>query len=134
MNDAVFLPPGAGESFGSMVVKVARPELTVIEFDARADFGGADSHFHKLQHEAFYVLAGTIEFRVESEILTGAGALLSFPPGTVHSFVVGPGGARFLTMHAPGGFERYFSEVRELRASGGTPDTDFYARHDIYYV
>ena len=135
MSDAVVLPGGAGESFGSAVVKVARPELTVMEFEARGDFGGTEPHFHKLKSDTFYVLAGTVDFWIGGETVTGtAGTVVSFPPETVHGFTVGSAGARFLTIHAPGGFERYFHEARELRASGGALDADFYARHDIYYV
>jgi mannose-6-phosphate isomerase-like protein (cupin superfamily) len=142
---AVILPPGGGEPLGSMVMKVTRPDLTLIEFDAGGDFGGAEPHFHKLHSDAFYILSGTIDFVVDGESFAGEpftaepftaepGALTFFPPEVIHSFTVGSGGARFLNSHTPGGFERYFDELRALREQGGSPDAEFYARHDIYYV
>jgi Cupin domain len=116
-------------------MKVTRPDLTLIEFDARGDFGGAEPHFHKLHSDTFYVLSGTIDFVVDHESFTAeAGAVTFFPPEIVHSFTVGSGGAHFLNSHTPGGFERYFDELRALREQGGSPDAEFYARHDIYYV
>ena len=75
-------------------MKVTRPDLTLIEFDARGDFGGAEPHFHKLHSDTFYVLSGTIDFVVDDEPFTAeAGALTFFPPEIVHSFTVGSGGA-----------------------------------------
>jgi mannose-6-phosphate isomerase-like protein (cupin superfamily) len=134
-TDAVIVPPGGGEPLGSLVVKVARPELTLFEYDVGGDFGGTDLHFHRLHADAFYVLSGTVDFLSEDGSFSAkAGAFAFFPPGAVHGFAVGPGGARFLNSHTPGGFERYLEELLELRGQGGSPDAEFYARHDIYYV
>jgi quercetin dioxygenase-like cupin family protein len=107
MTDAVILPPGQGEQLGSLVVKVARPELTLFEYDVGGDFGGTDPHFHNKHSDGFYVLAGSVDFRDGDHTFTGeAGAFAVFPPGAVHGFTVGPDGARFLNLHTLGGFER----------------------------
>jgi quercetin dioxygenase-like cupin family protein len=136
MTDAaIILPPGHGEKLGSLVVKAARPELALFEFDVGDDFGGTGPHFHKLHSDAFYVIGGSIDFRSGDETSTGAaGAFVLFPPGVVHGFTVGPEGARFLNLHTPGGFERYIDELVALRRDGVEPDAEFFARHDIYYV
>jgi mannose-6-phosphate isomerase-like protein (cupin superfamily) len=117
------------------VIKAAGPELTVIEFNAAGNFGGAEPHVHKRHSDAYYLLSGSVEFQLDGKTVTsGAGDFVLIPPETVHGFTVGTDGARFLNIHAPGGFEQYFYEVRELRARGETPDAAFYARHDIYYA
>jgi hypothetical protein len=81
------------------------------------------------------VLEGSVDFLDGDRTFTAeAGAFAFFAPGVVHGFTVGPGGARFLNSHTPGGFERYIEELVALREQGVSPDAEFFARHDQYYV
>ncbi len=83
--------------------------------------------------ETFYVLDGEISFWAEDSTQpmrrAGAGALVFIPRGTPHSFRIESPSARWLTLHAPAGHERFY------RASGepakhrslppaGEPDMD----------
>jgi hypothetical protein len=53
----------------------------------------------------------------------------------VHGFTnPGPGGARFLNVHAPGGFEEYLRELDRLTAEGREPDRELHERYDVWEV
>jgi len=53
----------------------------------------------------------------------------------VHAFPVAIGGtARFLNVHAPGGFDRYLRTLNEMRARGESPDAELQEAHDQYPV
>ncbi len=67
-------------------------------------------------HEAFYVLEGTLEVEIAGEVnRLGAGDFLGLEPGVVHSLHnPGPGPMRVLTMVSPGGgHARFFSTLGE---------------------
>jgi len=120
---------------GTSVLKAARPELSLLEFEVRPG-GGVSPHFHKLHSDSFYVLEGELEFHVGDEVVAGGpGTYALAPPGVVHFFRnVGDVPARALNLHTPGGFAEYRRELEELRARGETPDREFYARHDVFDV
>ena len=46
----IVLPAGDGERLGTIVVKVARPELSLLEIEIKPG-GGVQPHFHK-EHSA----------------------------------------------------------------------------------
>ena len=74
---------------------------------------GPPPHTHA-QREMFYILEGTITFRVGEETVTaGAGASVIVPPDTVHSFRVDSPTARVLNSYTPAGFERLIMETNE---------------------
>ena len=72
-------------------------------------------HRHVTCSEAFFVLEGTITFRLDDAELTGgAGDFLLVPRGAAHTF--GNGGdspARLLVLHAPA-MDAYFAELDAL--------------------
>lgn len=78
--------------------------------------GGSPPHVHKREDEWFYVLDGHITFQVGDAVASaGPGSFVYGPRDVPHSFVIdGDGGARFLLVTEPAGFEGF---VREL----GTP-------------
>jgi len=80
------------------------------------------AHRHVNCSEAFFVLDGTITFRLnEAELDGGAGDFLLVPRGAAHTF--GNGGvepARLLVLHAPA-MDAYFEELHRLWASGEAP-------------
>jgi mannose-6-phosphate isomerase-like protein (cupin superfamily) len=80
------------------------------------------AHRHVNCSEAFFVLEGTIRFRLdEAELDGGPGDFLLVPRGAAHTF--GNGGvepARLLVLHAPA-MDAYFEELHRLWASGEAP-------------
>jgi mannose-6-phosphate isomerase-like protein (cupin superfamily) len=79
-------------------------------------------HRHVNCSEAFFVLAGTITFRLdEAEVDGGPGDFLLVPRGAAHTF----GNrrevqARLLVLHAPA-MDAYFEELHQLWAAGEAP-------------
>ncbi len=94
------------------------------------EFEGPGPHFHKLHVDAFYVLEGQLEFTVGTEtLLAGAGTSVAIPPGIVHAFTnPGPGGARYLNIHAP---DSGFVELLRRRVRGEEFDETEYDIYDV---
>src|ERR1700747_1339271 len=82
-------------------------------------------HRHVPCSEAFFVLAGTITFRLDDAVLTGGpGDFLLVPRGAAHTF--GNGGstpARLLVLHAPA-MDAYFEELHRLWSAGDPPSRE----------
>jgi mannose-6-phosphate isomerase-like protein (cupin superfamily) len=80
------------------------------------------THRHVNCSEAFFVLDGTITFRLDDATVSGGpGDFLLVPRGVGHTF--GNGGlepARLLVLHAPA-MDAYFEELHVLWASGSPP-------------
>jgi quercetin dioxygenase-like cupin family protein len=136
--ETLVLAPGDGERLTKetrdAVVKVARDELTLVEFTLRPGFEGPRPHIHKLHVDSFAVLEGEVEFLVGEETLRlGAGGFVAAPPGVVHSFGhPGADGARLINVHAPScAFHDY---LRALNETEGELDAETLARHDVYEV
>ncbi len=76
---------------------------------------GVPPHAHRSQDEVFYILQG--EFNVELSGTTHRllpGDTVYIPRGTVHSFSnVSAQPGKFLSIHTPAGFERFFAEAGE---------------------
>ncbi len=64
----IALPAGEGELVGTSVVKAARPELSLIEFEIKPG-GGVQPHFHKGHSDSFSILEGEVEFYVGDEVV-----------------------------------------------------------------
>jgi quercetin dioxygenase-like cupin family protein len=105
---AVYLGPGEGEALRGrhreLRVKFEGDEYEVIEFSCEPGFGPIDPHVHDDHTDSFFVLEGEVEFTIGEETLrAGPGTFVAAPPGVRHGFSIpGPGGARFLNIHAPG--------------------------------
>jgi mannose-6-phosphate isomerase-like protein (cupin superfamily) len=84
---------------------------------------GAPPHAHRAEDEVFYVLDGTFQFLLGDRREThGAGTTVLVPRGTTHSFTnVGQRPARILSIHTPGGFERFFIDAGEPCSSADAP-------------
>jgi quercetin dioxygenase-like cupin family protein len=131
----IVLHVGEGELVGTSVVKAARPELSLIEFDIQPG-GGVQPHFHKRHSDSFYVLEGEVEFHVGDDVVKGSpGTYVLAPPQVVHFFRnVSDGRARVLNLHTPGGFVEYRRELLALQARGVEPDNAFFEEHDVFDV
>ena len=81
----------------------------------------ANQHLHEDFTEVFYVVEGEVDFVSGDEdpvLGLGSGSLIVVPPGTPHGLA--PSGRwRHLTLVLPGGFDRYFTEVAAMLATGG---------------
>lgn len=109
------LGPDEGEALWSagslMVVKATTDDthggMTVIEQTCPA---GLDSpgHVHDEEEQCLFMLAGTVELRCgDTTSSLAPGSFVVLPRGVPHSFVVGPEGARFLSLTTPAGFETF---------------------------
>ena len=134
MDQAIVNGPDEGELLQSddrsYLIKVARPELSFIEYEAGPNYAGASPHYHERHTDAFYVLEGELEFRMGTEtVRAGPGTFVSAPPGTPHAFTnPGPNPARFLNIHSP---DRGFVELMRAHDRGEKPDPQAF---DIWYV
>ena len=133
MDEAIVNGPGEGELLQgkacTYLIKAARPELCLIEYDAGPDYKGATPHYHEHHTDAFYVLEGELEFTIGrmTGIAAPAGTAVVAPPGVVHAFTShGSGRARFLNIHAPdSGFTDFLrARTRGEDASFDSVDVD----------
>jgi quercetin dioxygenase-like cupin family protein len=88
----------------------------MLVFEHRCPSGLGVPPHSELNHEAFYVLEGTLEVEIAGEPRQlGPGDFLHVPPGVVHSLHnPGPGPMRVLTVVSPGdGHVRFFSTLGE---------------------
>jgi quercetin dioxygenase-like cupin family protein len=128
--DATILDAGEGERLDAEHrIKLASPQLDVVEFTVGADYEGPGLHYHERHVDSFYVLEGELEFRAGPNTLrAGPGTSVAVPPGIVHSFTnPGPQGDHFLNVHAPGGFAEYL----RARFPGDEPDPADFDIHDL---
>lgn len=134
-DSPIVLRAGEGEPLAKSVVKAARPELSLLEFEVEPG-GGVQPHFHKGHSDSFFVLEGELEFNVGDEVIRGsAGTYVLAPPRVVHFFRnVSNERARVLNLHTPGGFVEYRRELLALQARGVEPDDAFFEQHDVFDV
>jgi len=83
------------------------------------------AHFHVGNEEAYFVLDGTVEFRVAGEVFEGRhGTFVSVPSGEAHTFGNTSGeSARLLVLHAPA-LDGYFEDLEQLWAAPQPPDRE----------
>ena len=83
-----------------------------------AGYQGPPLHIHQRTDEAFFVLEGSLRFRVgEETVSVGPGGFVFVPAGTAHSFANDSDAAsRHIELFAPGDFEAYFFERAALQA------------------
>lgn len=145
-----FLKPGAGPTLSFLGVHLAYKisshdtagKWSLLEYVAPPNFAGPPLHWHKVTHEVFYVLEGTVTFRLDDEVFEGApDALVYIPKGVLHTFSNQQDKpARFLMFTTPGGFDEYFKELAALAQSEpGWPPQDMsklqtlYEKYDNYF-
>ncbi|HEX3737051.1 MAG TPA: cupin domain-containing protein [Solirubrobacterales bacterium] len=141
--------PGEGENFEMGASRISLKATSadtdgaffLSETVVESGFAGPPLHIHHKLTDMFYVLEGTLTFRIGDDTVEGpAGTFVCAPPGVPHTFS-NPGSqlARFLNFNVPGGFEAY---MRELAAAwtenGGAPDPAtigaIASRHDFEVV
>jgi quercetin dioxygenase-like cupin family protein len=115
VTEPIFLSPGEGRSYdaGPMhaVFKADGVETDdrycVSEWWLEAGQPGSGPHSHEANEELFYVLEGTMSFRVGDEWIDAPrGSFLQIPAGTTHDFENrSDARAGVLNVFVPGGFE-----------------------------
>jgi quercetin dioxygenase-like cupin family protein len=125
-----------GERLGRAELRTATDDLTVFEYTLEPGSQPGTPHYHARYTDSFYVLEGELEFQMDGgPVRATAGMLVVAPRGAVHAFPVAiRARAKFLNLHAPGGFEHYMSVLTALRARGEQPDAGVLRAHDIYEV
>jgi mannose-6-phosphate isomerase-like protein (cupin superfamily) len=88
----------------------------------------AGLHVHHADDEAWYVVEGTLGFRVGDEVVeAGPGAAVLVPRGTPHTFWnARPEPARYVLVMTP----RIQSLVRELHAPGASDYAAIFRAHE----
>jgi quercetin dioxygenase-like cupin family protein len=115
-------------------IKIARAELTLVDFDLLPGFVGPAPHIHKRHVDAFYVVGGEPELRVGDETLRATpGTFVAAPPGVVHSFAnPGPAPAHLVNVHAPScDFHEYLHVMAD---ADDELDAATHARYDVYEI
>ena len=129
---AIALQPGDGEALWFMgflaTIKAAGEEtagrVAVIHHLGPQD-AGSPLHVHHREDEWFYVLDGELTIWVGGQVIRApAGSFVFGPQGTPHTFTVSSaGGASFLLVTEPGGFEAF------MRTCAEPPDPSPCRRH-----
>lgn len=144
------LKPGAGPTLSFLGVELAYKVSSadtagawaLLEYLAPPRFAGPPLHWHNITTEAFYVLEGTVTFRMGEEVFKGKpGAMVFIPTTVLHTFSNQENEpARFLTFLSPGRFEEYFKELAVLvQSEPSWPPHDMsklfalYAEYDNYF-
>ena len=131
------LGPGEGESHGvgnSKIVFKATGASTgetffMSETTIEPSFSGPPPHVHRRLHDMFYVLEGTLTFRLGDEtVLAPPRTFICVPPGVVHSFSnPSDDPVRFLNLNTPAGWEGYMRDLGAA-ASAGPLDSEMIGR------
>ena len=83
------------------------------------------AHSHVGNEEAYFVLDGTVEFRVAGAVFEGTnGTFVLVPSGEAHTFGnTSAEPARLLVLHAPA-LDGYFEDLEQLWAAPQPPDRE----------
>ncbi|MGW7681673.1 cupin domain-containing protein [Kribbella sp. NPDC054772] len=119
-NPALVVQPGsatgASLSDGAFELLADGGAVSASRLTLTTGADGAPPHHHKLSHEVFYVLDGTMLFRLGETLTTvGKGGLVIVPPGLVHVFGAAHGEVADVFVVLSPGIER-FGYVEQLAA------------------
>lgn len=85
-------------------------QFTIVEIRS-APGGGPPPHIHTGQDEVFYVISGAYSVEIDGRTETiGPGDVAFIPRGVRHRYTSASDG-KLLSIHTPGGFERFFDDV-----------------------
>jgi mannose-6-phosphate isomerase-like protein (cupin superfamily) len=105
--------------------------------DMGPESGGPTTHFHRTMSESFFILSGTLRlFDGKCWVDGTTGDFLYVPPGGLHAFRNESGEpVSMLMLFTPGApREAYFEGVTELAGSTDEQRSEFFVRHDSYFV
>jgi quercetin dioxygenase-like cupin family protein len=134
MAEFLIVPPGGGEQLtvrgGSTLQFKAVAATTGGAFslhERHVPAGGRRpaAHVHPDRVEAFWVLAGEVEFELDGALVVAtAGSFVLVPGGVAHTFgATAAGPAHLLVLHAPA-LDDYFRDLAALWSGSEPPDQD----------
>ena len=108
-----------GPAGGPLTFKVrgAQTEGALTAFENLIAPGdGPPLHTHVREGEAWYVIEGSLRFKLDGEMRhASAGSFVYVPPGVPHCFQnVGDAPARILVLFSPAGMEAFFDRFSQL--------------------
>jgi mannose-6-phosphate isomerase-like protein (cupin superfamily) len=106
-------------------------------WDFKGPPSGPDPHFHRSISESFFILSGTVQlFDGKSWKDGNPGDFLYVPEGGIHGFRNESGeAASMLILFAPGApREDYFERVSTVGQMSEDERTEFFLRHDTFWV
>ena len=112
-------------------------QFGLYRWDMGPEPSGPTTHFHRTISESFFVLSGTVRlFNGETWHDATAGDFLFVPEGGLHAFRNDSGEpASRLILFAPGApREGYFEGLAGLAGLSEEERTEFFLRHDTYWV
>ncbi|MER6516351.1 cupin domain-containing protein [Streptomyces sp. NPDC001553] len=112
-------------------------EFGLYRVEMSAGAGGPKTHFHKTISESFFILDGTVRlFDGADWIDAKKGDFLFVPQGGLHAFRNDSDApAEMLMVFAPGApREEYFEGLSQLANATDEERTEFFIRHDSYFV
>ncbi|MFC9462984.1 cupin domain-containing protein [Streptomyces sp. NPDC056637] len=129
---------GASLSDGAFELLADGGAVSASRLTLKTGADGAPPHHHKLSHEAFYVLGGTMLFRLGDTLTTvGKGGLVVIPPGLPHVFGAADGQEADVFVVLSPGIERfgYFEQLAaisrgEAQFDSLIPEQD---RYDVHF-
>jgi len=112
MTDALVVQPGqaagAKLSDGAFELLADGGAVSASRLTLTSGADGAPPHHHKLSHELFYVLDGTMLFRLGDNLTTVAkGGLVVIPPNLPHVFGAAEGETADMVVVLSPGIERF---------------------------
>src|SRR5262249_9360680 len=119
---------GASRAIFKAEVGDGEGTFTLLETTLAPGFPGPRLHLHERHVDTFFVLDGTLTFRLGTPAAASEaspGSFAAVPPGNPHSLANhGDGSVRVLNLMAPGGFEQYLKEVHAPTTLGEPPDPE----------
>ena len=114
-------PAGGPLTFKARAAETART-LTAFE-NVIAPGDGPPLHSHEVEGESWYIIEGTLRFKVGADIRPAPqGTFVYVPPGTPHCFQnVGDAPARILVLFTPAGMEGFFERFAQLPPGSTDP-------------
>jgi quercetin dioxygenase-like cupin family protein len=97
--------------------------LSVVDCQVPAGSVGPPLHVHPESDETFLVLSGTLLLHLDDRLVElHTGAVAHVTRGSRHTFATNPDEpAHFLTLHTPGGFERFHADAAVAEYTRGGP-------------
>jgi mannose-6-phosphate isomerase-like protein (cupin superfamily) len=97
--------------------------FAVVEAEFPPGTAGPPVHLHPASDETYYILSGMLLMYIDGEVNeVSVGGLAHISRGTPHTYSTRPGiGARWLTLHNPGGYEQYHTAALRAEHEKGGP-------------
>jgi mannose-6-phosphate isomerase-like protein (cupin superfamily) len=98
-------------------------KAALVDATIDAAFSGPPLHLHPNSEETYFVVTGALVMHIDGEVVEiEAGGMAHITRGTTHTWATPVHtGARFLTLHMPGGYEDYHPTALKLEHDLGRP-------------